>query len=110
MAKRFEIKKSANSQYFFTLFADNNEKILASEMYNSKQAAQNGVQSVKTNASLDARYDRRTAKNGQFYFVLKAANGEIVGTSEQYKEAEGMEHGIAAVKAAAPSAPVQDQA
>ncbi len=110
MAKRFEIKKSTNSQYFFALYADNNEKILASEMYSSKAGAQNGVQSVKTNATVDARYDRRTAKNGQFYFVLKAANGEIVGTSEQYKDSDGVEHGISAVKAAAPSAPVQDLA
>ena len=110
MAKRFEVKKSTDQQFFFTLFADNNEKILASEMYKSKPAALNGVEAVKKNAATDARYDRRTAKNGKPYFVLKAANGEIVGTSEQYNSTEGMENGISAVKAAAPTAPVQDEA
>jgi len=110
MAKHFELKKSSNSQYFWSLHADNNEKILASEMYTTKQAALNGINSVKTNAALDARYDRRVAKNGKPYFVLKAANGEIIGTSEQYSSNEGMEDGIRAVKNAGPTAPTTDNA
>ncbi len=108
MAKHFELKKSSNSQFFWSLHADNNEKILASEMYTTKQAALNGINSVKTNASQDARYDRRVAKNGKPYFVLKAANGEIIGTSEQYSSNAAMEEGIRAVKEAGPAAPTQD--
>ncbi len=110
MAKHFELKKSSNAQFFWSLHADNNEKILASEMYTTKQAALNGIKSVQTNAALDARYDRRVAKNGKPYFVLKAANGEIIGTSEQYSSADAMEEGIRAVKKVAASAPTQDQA
>ncbi len=108
MAKHFELKKSSNSQFFWSLHADNNEKILASEMYTTKQAALNGINSVKTNASQDTRYDRRVAKNGKPYFVLKAANGEIIGTSEQYSSSAAMEEGIRAVKSAGPAATTQD--
>lgn len=108
MAKHFELKKSSNGQFHWSLHAENNQKILSSEMYTTKQAALNGINSVKTNASIDARYDRRVAKNGQPYFVLKAANGEIIGTSEQYSNNEGMEEGIRSVKSNAPTAPTQE--
>ncbi len=108
MAKHFELKKSSNGQFHWSLHAENNQKILSSEMYTTKQAAENGINSVKTNATIDARYDRRVAKNGQPYFVLKAANGEIIGTSEQYSGNEAMEEGIRSVKNNAPGAPTQE--
>jgi len=50
MAERFEIKKSANGQFYFTLIAPNNEIIATSEMYTTKQNCQNGIESVKRNA------------------------------------------------------------
>ena len=108
MAKRFEIKKSKDQQYYFALIADNNEIILDGERYVQKQGAMNGIEAVKTNAQNDARYDRRDSQNGQFYFVLKAANGQVIGRSEQYKTRQGMENGIKAVMAAAADAPVND--
>lgn len=110
MAKRYELKKSSNGQFFFTLHADNNEKILTSEMYKAKASAQNGIASVKTNSTVDARYERRTSKGGRPYFVLKAANGEIIGTSEEYNSEGALENGIAAVKSVGPSAPTDDRA
>lgn len=68
----------------------------------------NGVRSVRENASLDERYDRRTASNGAVYFVLKAANQEI-GRSEMYSSASAMEKGIASVKKNAPEATLEDR-
>jgi uncharacterized protein YegP (UPF0339 family) len=50
MAAKFEIKKSANGQFHFNLKAGNGEIIATSEMYNSKDAAKNGIESVKSNA------------------------------------------------------------
>jgi uncharacterized protein YegP (UPF0339 family) len=109
MAERFELKKSSDGQYYFTLQAANNEKILASEMYKAKDGAENGIASVKTNSANESRFDRRTSKAGKPYFVLKAANGEVIGTSEEYSSIEAMENGIAAVQHAAPMAGTQDQ-
>jgi len=40
------------------------------------------------------------------FFVLKAPNGQIIGKSEMYDSAKGMENGIASVKANAPGAGV----
>lgn len=78
-------------------------------MYNSKSSAENGVASVRTNAPLDERYERKNAKNGQPMFNLKAANHEIIGTSETYSSAAARDQGIASVKANAPKAPLDDQ-
>lgn len=45
---------------------------------------------------------------GKFRFRLRAENGEIVATGEAYDTKDGCEKGIAAVKADAPKAIIQD--
>ena len=109
MSAKFQIFKSGD-QVHFTLFAPNKEKILSSERYVAKSGATNGIASVKTNAVNDARFERRTSKANQPYFVLKAGNGEIIGTSEMYSSIAACENGIASVKANAPIAEILDQA
>ena len=49
--RKFKIEKSMDGQYYFTLLADNNQVIATSEMYTTKQSCQNGIESVKNNAS-----------------------------------------------------------
>jgi uncharacterized protein len=109
MAK-FQLKKASNGQFFFTLHADNGETILTSEMYKAKPGALNGIESVKQNASNDARYERKVSKGGKPYFVLKAGNNEAIGTSEEYSSESARDNGIAAVKAGGPMASTDDQA
>lgn len=101
---QFQIKTGKDNQYYFNLTAKNGQIILSSEGYKSKQGCDNGIESVKTNSQNDDRFDRRTASNGQFYFVLKAANGEIIGKSEMYTTKAAMENGIVSVKENAPNA------
>jgi uncharacterized protein YegP (UPF0339 family) len=110
MAGKFVLKKSSNGQFYFNLVAGNGEKILRSEMYVAKPSALKGIESVKTNAPVDARYERKNASNGQPMFNLKAANHEIIGTSETYSSEVAREKGIASVKANAPAAATDDQA
>ena len=109
MPAQFKLSKTSNDQYRFSLTAENNKKILSSETYKSKDAAKGGIHSVQANAPLDARYESKTASNGKFYFVLKAANHEIIGTSEMYDTEAGCKNGIEAVKRVAPTAAIQDQ-
>jgi uncharacterized protein YegP (UPF0339 family) len=108
MAAKFEIEKTSDGQFFFRLKAGNGEIILSSEQYKTKASAQGGVESVKSNAATDARYERKTSSGSQPYFVLKAANGETLGRSQMYSSASAMEKGIEAVKASAPGATVGD--
>ena len=46
----FQLKKSKSDQFYFTLTAKNGQVIAQSEMYNSKDAAENGIRSVQENA------------------------------------------------------------
>jgi uncharacterized protein YegP (UPF0339 family) len=105
---KFEIfKSSADSKFYFRLRSANNEIILASQGYGSKQSCETGIASVKMNALHDVRYIRN--QNGSSYtFNLTAANGEIIGRSESYTTAQSRENGIAAVKRDAPVAGVED--
>ncbi len=109
MAGTFEIKKAKDGEFFFHLKANNGQVILASEMYKEKGSAENGIASVKKNARDDANYERKDTKNDHFMFNLKAANHQVIGTSQTYKTAETREEGVASVKANAPSAPVLDE-
>ena len=109
MTAKFELKKSTNGQYYFNLKAVNGEVILSSEMYQSKEGAENGIESVSKNAALDEHYERKISVKDEPYFILKAANGEPIGRSEMYSTTAAMENGIASVKANAPAAMVDDQ-
>ncbi|HSK80265.1 MAG TPA: YegP family protein [Thermoanaerobaculia bacterium] len=110
MPGKFEIRTSSNSQFYFNLMAGNGEPILTSETYWNKSDARNGIDSVKTHAPFDSSYERKSAANGEFYFVLRAINGKTIGRSEGYRNWSGMENGIEAVKKNAPGAAVADLA
>lgn len=107
MAGRYDLRRSG-SQFFWNLKAENGERILTSEMYNTKQAAEVGIYSCRVNSPHDGNYDRRVAANNQTYFVLKAANGEIIGRGETYSSVAARESGIASCKVNGPSAVNED--
>lgn len=106
---KFQLYKSeANSQYYFRLTAENGEIILQSEGYKSKQNGWLGINSVKANAFFEKRFERKESKDGKFYFVLKATNGEPIGTSEMYETSEARDNGISSVKKVASTAAEED--
>ena len=108
MAGKFELNKSKNDKYFFSLLAGNGQKILGSEMYEAKPSAVNGIESVKKNAADDGRYERLTGKDGSPYFTLKAGNGQVIGSSQMYSSTAARDAGIESCKANAPGASVTD--
>lgn len=109
MPAQYILRASSDGQYYFNLTAANNQKILASERYKSKDGAKNGIESVRTNSPDDSRFERRTSSDGKHYFVLKAANQQVIGKSETYSSKQAMENGISAVKSVGPGAPISDQ-
>ncbi|WP_396175381.1 YegP family protein [Flavobacterium sp.] len=105
----FVISKRKNGEFQFVLKAGNGQVILASEGYSSKAACDNGIESVRKNSQVDTRFDRLEAKNGKFYFNLKATNGQIVGNSEMYESVAARDNGIASVAKNAPDADVKEE-
>lgn len=108
MPGRFEINTGKSGKFSFNLKAQNGQVILSSETYDSRKGAEGGVASVKKNAGNDARFERKTAKDGSSYFVLKASNGEVIGKSEMYKSKASMESGIKSVRNNAEWAEIRD--
>ncbi|TGK77556.1 DUF1508 domain-containing protein [Leptospira noumeaensis] len=51
MSAKFEIYKDKSGEFRFRLKAGNGEIIASSEGYSSKQACENGINSIKTNAA-----------------------------------------------------------
>ncbi|AZQ57767.1 DUF1508 domain-containing protein [Maribacter sp. MJ134] len=105
---KFEIKTGSSGKTMFNLKAGNGQVILTSQSYASKDGCKNGIESVRTNSQDDARFERKTAKDGSPFFTLNSTNGQIIGKSEMYSSKDGMENGIASVKKNAPDAEVVD--
>lgn len=104
MAGKFELKEAKNGKYHFNLLAGNGQIIFSSQMYKSKDAAKNGIASVKKNGGDGTRFERKESKTGSPYFVLKAGNNQVIGQSEQYNSKAAMENGINSVIKNAPDA------
>ncbi|MBL0169495.1 MAG: YegP family protein [Gemmatimonadaceae bacterium] len=103
MSGSYQLKQNDKGQFSFALMAANGETILRSEQYESKAAAENGIASVQKNSPLDERFERKDATDGRFYFNLKAANHQIIGTSQMYASAQSRDAGIESVKANGPT-------
>ena len=105
----------------FDLKAGNGEVIATSEVYTTKSACENGIESVRRNAPVAALEDQTdegfaTEKNpkfeiyqdkaGEYRFRLKATNGQIIATGEGYVAKASCLNGVDSVRRNAPDAPV----
>lgn len=104
MAGKYVLKNSTKGRFSFNLVDANDQIIMTSEIYESKAAALGGIESCKKNGIEDRRFERKLSTASDPYFVLKAANGQIIGKSKMYPSATAMEDGIASVKTNATSA------
>ncbi len=105
---KFQIFSGNNDKTYFRLNARNGEQILSSQGYASMKSCENGIESVRKNSADDGRFEKKTAKDGRFYFSLTATNGQTIGGSQMYKSESGRDNGIGAVQRIAADAPVED--
>ena len=115
--------RNVSSGIKFDLKATNGQVIATSEVYESKAACENGIESVRKNAPI-ASFEDQTAegfavatnpkfemyqdKAGEFRFRLKARNGQIIATSEGYTTKNACENGVESVRKNAPEAAVEE--
>lgn len=101
------INKTSNGQYYFVLKASNGQVLVTSETYTTKYNCESGISSTKINGVYDKNYERKKSINQQYYFIIKASNGQTLATSETYITAQGCEAGINSCKSNI-SSPVRD--
>lgn len=63
--------------------------LLISETYKSKRNRNVGINSVRKNSQILEMYEEKIAKTkpgkpSKYYFILKAKNGECIGTSRMF--------------------------
>ena len=118
---KFVLRETATG-FKFDLKATNGQVIATSEVYTTKAACLNGIESVRVNcvgevedqpvepvvAVKHPKFEMYTDKSGEFRFRLKARNGEIIATSEGYKTKASCENGIESVKKNAPEAEIEE--
>lgn len=108
MAK-FEVYQSgAKNEYRFRLVASNGQTILSSEGYNTKASCMNGIESVKKNSQSEKMFEKSVTPSGEFRFNLKATNGQVIGTSQNYKTEDGRNNGVRSVMTNAPVATIAE--
>ena len=116
--------KTVKTGIKFNLKANNGEIIAVSEVYTTKSACLNGIESVRKNApiapvedqtvegfaaEINPKFEVYVDKAGEFRFRLKARNGEIIAASEGYKAKASCLNGIESVKKNAPDAEVVEE-
>ena len=104
MPGKFELKQAKNGKYFFNLKSGNGEIVLTSQMYADRGGCENGIASVKTNATSESQFDVMEDNAGKPYFVLKAKNSQVIGRSQSYASKSSLKKGIASVMRNAPEA------
>jgi uncharacterized protein YegP (UPF0339 family) len=97
VAGYFTFHKTPAGQFMFNLNAGDHQVILTSQIYTTKQAALDGIESVRYNSQIELRFERRVAKDNSPYFVLTATNSQVIGRSEMYASNAAMENGIKSV-------------
>ena len=117
--------KTVKTGIIFNLKANNGEIIAVSEVYTTKSACLNGIESLRKNAPIapvedqtvegfaaetNPKFEVYVDKAGEFRFRLKARNGEIIAASEGYKAKASCLNGIESVKKNAPDAEVVEEA
>lgn len=105
--------RTVNTGIKFDLKATNGQVILTSEVYTTKAACHNGVESVMKNAPAanvedqtvegfetmtHPKFEMYQDKAGEYRFRLKARNGEIIGVSEGYTTKANCVNGVESVK------------
>ena len=94
----FETFQGLDGHYYFSMAAGNGENVLRSQGYTKLASAQNGVASVLANGNDKRQFDVKQASNGDYFFNLRAANNEIIGTSQMYSSKSNAERGARTVR------------
>ncbi len=104
----YKLKTASDGRFQFNLHAGNHEVILSSQLYRDKGGAQKGIESVRNNGPLEERFERKVSAKGEPYFSLKAANGQLIGTSEMYSSEAARDGGIRSVMSNSPSTVIKE--
>lgn len=102
----FTVTREKDGNYYVTLKSKTGLIILNSLKHISLSACKDGIETIRTCAIDNLKYDYKKTFDGKFYFSLKSVHGTILGNSKLYETAEHRNVGIETVRKTAPLAVV----
>jgi len=101
---------SMNSElYQFQFKTLDGESIFSGEPRATKILAMEDANALRRGVQEDGRYAVSRDRHGRFYFAFLGESGEPLGVSARYPTPEGLGKAIAALKACAPLAALEDR-
>lgn len=105
----YRVKQARNGEFYFNVVARNGETLSSSEMYATESSAERGAKSARTMvkklsqptptpAPKKQRFELFRSTTGKTYFRLRAANGEVVLSSQAYTTKAAAQGGIESVR------------
>jgi uncharacterized protein YegP (UPF0339 family) len=88
------IVKKEEGYYYVTLKVKGGHVMLNSIKHLSITSCKNGIETIRTNATDNLKYEHKKTYDGKFYFRLKSVYGEVLGNSKIYETAEHRNVGI----------------
>ncbi|MBQ3221822.1 MAG: DUF1508 domain-containing protein [Clostridia bacterium] len=100
-----KIGPNGEKLFFFELFANNGEKLLASEDYTTYIGAVNGIQTHKTNIQ-KGNFRISLTKRGDYIYKLLNGNGQLLCLGEHYRTKRLCVNAVESVKRFALNSPL----
>lgn len=87
-----------DGQWYFDLVGAKGKILLASEGYQERPSAINGILSIEENGVHLEKYELAATPEGDWRFVLRAGNNQVIGDSTVYRTEEAAQAGIEATR------------
>lgn len=107
MAASFFLDRNDHGKWHWRLGGDDGKTLLVSELYESRQGAENGIVSVRSHAADEKNFRPMGSKDGRYYFTLVAVNHEVIGTSPLWEDAGERDRRLKETMRTAPVVPVE---
>jgi uncharacterized protein YegP (UPF0339 family)/uncharacterized membrane protein len=104
----YSIRSSADGRLYFVLTAEGGQPLLTSEVFDSREALERGIEEVRRNVKSAGSFSIRQSTRGQFYFLLVAPKLGALGMGELYESKDAVQAAIKSVRKVALTAPERD--
>ncbi len=104
----FHLFQDQQGRYRFTLVSDGGRTLAESEAYQSKDSAENGIESIRKNSADEGKFEIKPETSGGkgFYVSLKAGNGQVIAHSRSHRTMYTAKTAVASIVAQAGAATV----
>jgi uncharacterized protein len=108
MSARYILQQIEKGQFRFNLTTHSGQVLLTSRVYTDKDSALRNISATRQLAHNEKNYELLVAENGQSYFIVRNARGEVLGQSEMYPDPASMRTAINRVKGNTRGARLED--